>query len=101
MPTQGTPYRKDVYDLILPAIVDGLKEVQKAIDERKYIGHYHNFPKLEGFEKSGFPHFLQCYSGAGPLEYKGLFGFAGLHSAIPQDKLYFDKIDSCRAIPEF
>lgn len=66
------PIDPTLFDLAAKAVEEGISEVRKLKEEKKYIGTYFDFPKMAHFE-NGIPTFSTS-SFSGPTDYKEAFG---------------------------
>jgi hypothetical protein len=86
--------REDIYELVRAAVTEGLRSVLLFMAEGKHIGAYYKFPKNDTFERSGLPHFRECWPDEAPSDYKTVFGFGGSLGSFFREKIDCDKLES-------
>lgn len=67
-------FKEEFRSLLLDALKEGLTHVGQAVETKKYIGHYCNWPQLS-YRKNGLPDF--SINSQGPIQYTDCFTTRG------------------------
>jgi len=65
-------YKSEFSSLLLLAMKEGIREVSNVVQNKKYIGTYHDWPTMSYF-KNGLPN-LSSSPFQGAIEYRRCFG---------------------------